>query len=126
MPPLETVGFRITVVIWEAWETRDNYGEVRVKPPREIIVDWTDNIRTIMGPLSNPVQIDATMATAEPIANSSIVFQGTLAESNNIQPQLLMQIIKPNENFDLKGRQVRREYNMMRFRDSLPTISNSG
>lgn len=124
MPPLETKDRTTTVVIWEALDTRDNYGEVRVKAPREILVRWVDDTSEVVDPNGNTVRIDATMATAEPVSIGTIVFKGNLSECNNRAPQLLMQVIIPNEQDDLKGRHTRREYKMMRYRDSLPTIVN--
>lgn len=122
MPPLETKDRNTTVVVWEALELRDNYGEVRVKAPKEIMVRWVDNVQEVIDANSNTIRVDATMATAEPVALGSIVFKGTLTESNNTVRQLLMQVIVPDEQEDLKGRHTRREYKMMRYKDSLPTI----
>jgi len=122
MPPLETKDRTTTVVLWEALELRDNYGEVRVRPAREIMVRWVDDTQEVIDAGGNTIRVDAQMATAEPIPLGSIVFKGTLSEHSNANPALLMQVIIPNEQDDLKGRHTRREYKLMRFKDYLPTI----
>lgn len=122
MPPLETLDRRTTVVVWEAIELRDNYGEVRVRAPREIMVKWIDTIKEVVDANGNTIRIDATMSPAESLPNGTIVFRGTLAEHSMLGPHILMQMIAPEENEDLKGRHIRREYGMMRYKQSLPTI----
>lgn len=124
MPPLETMDRHQDAVLWAATGAANHYGEPLVGSPVDITVRWVNQQREMLDPQGNTVAVDATVVAAQEIPIGSVMAEGTLADwlgtGSGEEPSGRMQVKAESWALDLKGRITRREYGLMRFRDSMP------
>lgn len=135
MPAPEQAGAFQKALIWPAIldakgrPVSDANGQPKVsvgeRPPTEINVRWDGSRRSVVGPLGQPIAVDATLSHLDrELSIGTAVWQGGLKDlpGTALVPETdLMIVILYNEAPDPKGRFAYREAMLQRFGDALPT-----
>lgn len=123
MPTPEVAYLRQKAVLWPA-RFYDDYGQPKIDSSVEIKVRWITKRSETLDPQGNTVQLDATVVVDRDIAIGSTMWLGKLADwygtGSGGDASEVMQVVTFAKTPDLKGRAIRREVGLMRFRDSLP------
>jgi hypothetical protein len=123
VPPVEAADLFQDCIVWRKIdETDDN--EPVVSPGEQVDCRWVNRRIQTVGADGEPVAYDATLALDEDVPDGSIVWEGCLAdfEDDIAKKNRLMAVIRFAGTPDVKGRNTRYEYGLMRFRGVLPTI----
>jgi hypothetical protein len=120
MPPLETMDRHQWMVYWE-YIGQDTYGLPTVSEPVELLVRWIDKIAQVVDPTGNTVQSSAQVVTDRTLPIQSIVWQGRLKDLEPPYNDLHI-VIGNNSTPDIKARNTRFEFALMRYTSTLPTI----
>jgi hypothetical protein len=125
MPSNETSYLNQTAVLWRANGT-DAYGEPSFSTPEEINVRWVNKSLLDLNPTANNIGINARVATEVDIEVDSLLWLGTLEEwygvgSAGTSPDgasdSLSQVKSFNRVPDIKGREYRRVFDVVRYRE---------
>jgi hypothetical protein len=122
VPPPEDADLYQTAVLWEAVEKPTRDGELVVEAPRGVDCRWVNRRTERPGPDGRPVAFDGTVSLAELIPDDSVMWLGELKDWSDTGRQRLMTVTFVGETPDVKGREVRYDYRLMRFRGSLPEV----
>lgn len=111
-------------VLWPATGAANHYGEPLVGSAVEVKVRWVHQQRDMLDPQGNTVAVDATVVADREIPIGSLMYEGPLSDwlgtGSGETPSGRMQVKAESRAEDLKGMVTRREYGLMRFRDSHP------
>lgn len=124
MPPLETTDRKQYAVLWE-FTGQDSYGQPVVMQPVELLVRWLDKITQVADPTGNTVQSNAQIITGRSIALQSILWKGRLRDLPSPPYTGLHLLIGDNTTPDIKNRNQRFEYSLMRWKQQLPTVTGT-
>ena len=124
MPAFEVMDLIHTAVYWEAvgidaYNNPTILAEVGV----EIPCRWNADSREVVNPKGAVVTTDGLVIVNQDIAIGSILWLGELADLPDPLTDLV-QVIKFNTGDDLKGRHQRRSVDIMKYTDTLPTVSS--
>jgi hypothetical protein len=119
MPPLETCDLRQTAVLWNV-TGQDRHGKPTVSNPIQIRVRWVLNDSQVVDPFGNTVASSGTVITDRPIDNMALMWLGKLVDLPS-PPTDIHQVIKVNTTPDIKNRNTRFDYILMRYAQALPT-----
>ena len=123
MPPPETFDLFQTAVLWrKVGQTRDN--EPIVSAAEEVDCRWRWGRRESVGPEGAPIAFDARVALEEEIPDGSVMWLGELRDFRDTGRQPLMTTVTIDGTPDVKGREFRYEYGLMRFKGRLPRIED--
>ena len=130
MPPLETIVDKYQLaVLWprllvNGLPASDDYGQPRVGAAQEIGVRWKDVHKEALDPKGNTITIDAEVAYAGDLTIGSVMWKGKLADLSpgQVPANNVMQVVVFNWTPDVKGRNIRQTYGLMRLKDTLPTV----
>jgi hypothetical protein len=132
MPPLERTDRHQHAVWWQASTITNGFGQLIVTPDgRELMVRWNNTQRTMLDANGNTVAVDATVVVGligvdgNPISVGigDIFWLGRLIQlvGSGVVPTSNLMVVKVAPNIpDLKARNVRHEYGLMRFNDTMP------
>lgn len=122
MPPLESKDRTQAVVVWVP-DGIDSYGQPTWETPREITVRWVWRQREIGDGKGGTVVLDASVVAGEEVPVDSLLFLGTLEgvggwyeAGSATDDARLCQVRTSTTTPDIKGRNVRYELGVMRFR----------
>lgn len=128
MPPLETSDRWQTATLWE-YVGKDRFGQPKVSSaPVELSVRWNTTRRLVLAPDGNRVALDAEAVVNRKIGIGSVMFLGELDDWRGTgsgsagEESELWEVVTYDEVPDLKGRNVRREIGLKKYRDTLPTL----
>jgi len=133
MPDIEVDALCQLALLWEA-SGFDDYGEQkRAAQSVEINVRWVNTQTQRLDPDGNTVAVDAVVAVDREIAVHSIMWEGGYADlwaedagtgtgtgSEWSPAGDLMEVVSSHTAKDIKGRAVRRELGLKRFRTTMP------
>lgn len=122
MPALEYTDLRQRAVLW-TFKDQDRFGVQVLNPPIEVAARWLLNDSQVIDPAGNTIASSGNVILAIGVVNMSLMWLGKLVDLPS-PPNDLHQLIKANTTPDLKNRQTRFEYYLMRFSDQLPTVSS--
>jgi hypothetical protein len=97
---------------------RDN--EPFLDSPQEYPCRFTWDGRTITTEQGIQVTTDGRIAIPATIPARSLVWEGLLAEWDNTGGQTIYEVVSSSRADDIQGKNTRREYDLMRFRGTLP------
>lgn len=125
MPPLETTDLRQYAVLWAA-AGQDVYGAPVVADGIEIKVRWLDKLSQAVDPTGNTIQTVAQVIASQLIPVQSILWLGRLC--NIVGPPYpgLHIIVGDDNTPDIKNRNIRYEYKLMRYTQQLPQKTGTG
>src|SRR5665213_596757 len=99
----------------------DAFGQPTLGVPVEIPVRWITKRREILDKHGNTIALDASADVAQTIKVDSVIWLGTLANWNGTGSGLpdteLMMVKSYDETPDGKGRSLKRNIGMMRYRN---------
>lgn len=122
MPPLERMDFHDTLVLW-GYVGTDRQGDPVVAQPMQLPCRWEEGQTEIPDPMGNKITVDSVIATTQDILENSIVWQGTLDSIRNAKTlTYLYEVVIKTHAKDLKGRIVRYEYGLRRYKDTIPKV----
>lgn len=128
MPPLETSDRWQTATLWE-YVGKDRFGQPKVSStPIELDVRWNTARRLVLVPDGNKVALEAEAVVNRQIGIGSVLFLGALADWTGTgsgsagEESELWEVVTYDETPDLKGRNLRREIGLKKYRDTLPTL----
>lgn len=126
MPAIETDGRHQKAVYWKA-NGVDRYGNAKVDKGIELDVRLVKGRRRAFNAQGQPVAIDATVVLDRDVPTGSLFWVGTLLDLPDELSDLtdLLQVASIRETPDVKGREVRREAMLVKFKDSLPTVNET-
>lgn len=119
MPALEVLDLYQTAVLWEK-SGDDDYAEPTFSDPEEIRVRWINSRQVVPNPLSTEQGFDVILIAPRELVIGSLMYLGTLsawtgtgsADATAERFQVKKGKVVP----DLKNRNIRYEYGLMRFR----------
>lgn len=120
MPPLEITDLRQDAVLWD-FNGQDRHGRPILENPVALKVRWVLNDAQVVDPFGNTIQSSGTVILSVDVKNMSLMWLGKLADLPN-PPTNLHQVIKANTTPDIKNRNIRFDYFLMRYSDKLPTV----
>ncbi len=120
MPQLEVCDLQQYAVLWRV-TGQDRHGKQVVSSPVQIRVRWVLNDTQVVDPFGNTVASAGTVIAAVDIDNMSLMWLGRLKNLPS-PPTNLHQLIKANTTPDIKARNTRFEYNLMKFSDKMVTV----
>jgi hypothetical protein len=125
MPAIETDGREQKAVVWSA-NGQDRKGQKKVDQPEEINVRWQYRKSEAKASDSKKVSIDATVTTDRQYPLGSIFWLGEAAELPEDLGDIkdLFEAVSYSNTPDVKGRDVRHELGLMRFKNTLPTVND--
>lgn len=126
---------RQLAVLWPALTGRDKfdeYGDVKSGVPQEIVVRWIEKEMDAIRPDGTPIRLDAQVHAVEDIAIGSVMWLAPNEASTALEQWygtgsagqdsgLMMVVSLSGRACDLKGRNTRREYGLVKYRDGVPT-----
>ena len=119
MPPIEESDFVEDIVVWERTGfNREN--EPVLDSPVERCARWVDTHRLVTGPDGTPIELTAQLAFSQKIPTRSVVWRGKLEDWDATEEQELHEIVSRSHAKDIDGKINRYEYNVTRFRGTLP------
>jgi len=122
MPVLESAWRYQKAVLWERSATvTDDYGEQKIKAAVEIAVRWEEGRRDPLSPQENALAYDARAVVGQKVLPGSVLWLGTLATLPSPLVDLFT-VTNYSETPDVKNRNVRRQVDLVRRSDSLPTL----
>lgn len=99
----------------------DDYGEAKVKAAVEIAVRWEEGRRDPLSPQENALAYDARVVVGQKVLPGSVLWLGALATLPSPLVDLFT-VTNYSETPDVKNRNVRRQVDLVRRSDSLPTL----
>ncbi len=124
MPAPELNGRHQKALLWTI-VGRDRYAQPIVSGPTEIDVRWNDISREVLDPVGNVITIEAEVVSGIPIPVGSIMWSGGIDDlpgTASVPEQNLMLVKYYNAIPDLKARFFYHSVQLIRFRDTLPTV----
>lgn len=128
MPPLERSDLCHDAVLWELVAI-DNYGKRTVRPPIQIKVRWLGNRKQVLDPQGNTVEAIGLVIADRAIAPLSLLWHGTLCNwygtgsDRTVESDIeLVEVVTYNDTADIKGRFIRNECYIARYKNALPPL----
>lgn len=111
-------------VYWAVAEITDNYGQNKVQDPVEIAIRWENRAASNRNPENQVSGIVAFVTTAFELPLNSILWKGRLADYTGsvIQNQQLCEVQSAGNIEDIKGREVRYESSLVRYKGTLAIL----
>ena len=106
-----------------AYSDRDDNGQLIVDAAVEIDCRWEFVQREILISPGVRSRVDAQVAVDQEIALGSILWRGSLDDLPTT-PTDLYEVVGRKEAKDMRGVETRRELLLMRYGDTLPTLSS--
>lgn len=125
MPALETRDRKQWMVFWEC-VGQDPYGLPIVSDGIELKVRWNDKLAQVIDPTGNTIQSTAQIITDRTLPLQSIVRKGRLSEVTGPPYSGLHIVIGDQTTPDLKNRNNRYEFALMRYSQQLPQKTGTG
>jgi hypothetical protein len=119
MPPIEVADLLDTAVLW-AFVRMNRDDEIVLADPIEIPVRWVWHQRVATNETGNPIEITAQIATDCVIPGRSLVWYGEAKDWTDT-PQELYEVVSVSRAKGIDNKFERREYDLTRFRSSLPS-----
>ena len=129
MPPLESMGRHQKAVLWEKTGT-DSYAEVTRGEPIELDVRWEEGSTDLLNPDGTKVKLAGVVTTNRDVPEGSLMWLAPSAASSPLTQWYgtgsagdvaeLMMVHSKEIATDLKGRNIRYELNMTKYRATLP------
>lgn len=125
MPAFETMDLVHDAVLWSKTGS-DDYNVSLFSTADDIKCRWVNKRREITDAKGNVIATDAQITTCEALKVGDVVWKGCINDisgtgSDPAPSGGLMQVITHGEASDIKGRNTRREYGLMRYEDMLRT-----
>lgn len=128
MPAFETMDRTEKALLWETTGGIDEYGQYAynfLRDPTEIKVRWEAGRRLSSDSQGNPLAVDVMVVANREIATGSLMWLGSLIDlpgTGTAAPESdLMIVVGRDRTKDIKGRYLRWEYMLQRFKNTLPT-----
>lgn len=118
---LETTARHQKAVLW-AFNSYDNYGDVKVDAAVQITVRWRTGQKEALDADGNTIALDSTVVVDQVIAVGSIMWLGALKDLPDT-PTNLRQVVDYKGIPDIKGRNFRRVVSLMKYSNELPTLA---
>jgi hypothetical protein len=122
MPALETSDLNQWAVLWSAGDYPDEFGNYVRNDPEEIRVRWEHGVRDLLDPKGNSIEINAIVFTRQEIPIGSNLWEGQLADflgTGSIgDDDNIMQVKLEKRTPDVKARNNRRAYGLVRYKDN--------
>ena len=125
MPPLETMDRHQWIVFWE-FTGQDDHGLPVVANGIEIKVRWVDKMAQVIDPTGNTVQSSAQVISDRTLPIMSILWKGRLRDVIGPPYNGLHVVIGDMTTPDIKNRNNRYEFGLMRYSQELPTRTGTG
>lgn len=128
MPPLEEMDRHQSALLWPTTGT-DSFGQPLhdfTVDPLCLTVRWVNKRKMTSDAAGNPVQIDAVVIANRAVATGSLMWEGGLKDvlgTGNTPPSDIMIVIGYDTTKDIKGRFLRRELYLSRYKN---TLNSSG
>ena len=123
MPPLERTDRRQKAVYW-ATTGVDDYAQPTLAAPIEIDVRWNDQRHEATDSQGNTITLDGSVVLLIDVDIGALMWLGTLSDwyatGSAGQDTGLMRVVMFNATLDIKGRNVRREAGLKRYKDKEP------
>lgn len=124
MASLETGYRRQKAVLWPL-ASRDEYNNVSVGSPVELMVRWTNIQEDVISPDNTVVRTTAMAVVDRDIPLGSIMWLGELINwtgtASNDTDESVMEVVQMKKVPGLKGRKIRRTVSLTRYKGQLPT-----
>lgn len=132
MPALEQMDRAQTAVLWPRASGRagvDKFGNPVVGDAEEVTVRWNKTKREATNAQGNKVQIVADIVADQALTIGDIMWLGSFDDLSGtayyhvsmVPTADVCQVITDDTTVDLKGRDTRYEYGLMRYTDTIPT-----
>ncbi|MGL6095044.1 MAG: hypothetical protein ACRC7O_04490 [Fimbriiglobus sp.] len=125
MPPVERRDFRQKVVWWKR-TGQDVYAEPTVEGPFEIKCRWVTTLTEGGNPAQYGVAWDAQISTGAAVKVGDLLWLGGLDDlpGTGLVPETdIFEAKRGATTPDVKNRNTRYEFGLMRFKDSLPSFT---
>lgn len=127
MPPLEHQHMTTTAVLW-SMVRHDRDGFPLVSAPEQIRVRWEEADAEMVDDEGNRIRVDVVLTAPRQLVTGSLLWEGELAslplvDGVRTPPRDLYEVISRVRGKDLKGRLLRYEFGLRRYKDRLPTIA---
>lgn len=129
MPALEGMGRHQKAVLWEKTGV-DRYGETVRATPVELDVRWEEGSTDMLLPDGTKVKLEGVVVTNRAVPEGSLMWLAPNAALSPLEQWYgtgsagddsgVMMVHSKDTAPDLKGRNVRYELNMVKYRDTLP------
>lgn len=127
MPGPELTARYDKAVMWEFAGRYDSQGQPKVKDvPISLEVRWNDVESEALDRDGNTITLSAQVVVDRKITPGSVMWKGDIADlpsADTFSPDddgSLHQVVRYNGTKDVKGRAIRQEVSLMRFKGSLP------
>ncbi len=122
MPPIEEFATEDTALLF-VWNGEDQYNEPTFEYPIEIDVQWVEKTAVMSGPGGTPITVDVLVIALVDIILDSVMWLGTLDDwigtGSNDTDSTLYQVAAAAYTPDIKARETRRRYGLIRYKGSL-------
>lgn len=125
MPAQEEAFLFDEAVIWEAAGV-DKHNEPVILTPYKILVGWDNKSYKSIDNAGQPVRFDASIQTSEEYPLGSIFWLGKLEDFEDETTPALFRSVSKEETYDIRGIEIERRYNLLRFNTTLPEIVGTG
>ncbi len=123
MPAIEIMHQYQSAVLW-ALSGVDRYGQNIVAAPVEIKVRWVIDRRESRDAKGNPIQLDATVDSAQRIIPGSSMWLGTLAAWNaGVTNPEVMEVVNYKETPDIYNRAVKYTSSLVKYKGAIPALA---
>lgn len=120
MPSTESAELNQYAVLWSVVGTTA-YGDPTFASPVEIRVRWEDSYGEKLDPESGAIKAPATIVVSHRIVVDSLLWLGRLKDLPS-PPQNIRQVINYKEIPDVKGREFRREVDVIKCDNTTPIV----
>lgn len=133
MPPVERMDMKDRAVLW-GYIRSGRDGEPLIDRPVEILCRWEEGQIEIPNPDGSFLTVDIVLATKQDFPLNSILWEGQLVYDDTFLspdgttypasgPTLkLYEAVTRTRAKDIKGRGLRYEFGLRRYKDKLPTV----
>ena len=125
MPAFEIKDLPHDALLWEPTGT-DRYGQTVVGDPAEVKVRWNTSRRNVLDAKGDTVALDATVIAKQVISIGSRLWKGLLDDwvgtgsGAAVTDEEVHEVKTVKITSDIKGRNTRYEYGLIKFRDIPP------
>ena len=122
MPAFEVFDLNQKAVLWPTAGPKDRYGVLQVGDPVEIFVRWENTRCEMLNSKGEVIGVDASVVTDRDITVGSRMWLGELADwygtGSGVEDDEVMQVLSVEKATDLKGRILRRELLLCRYKNA--------
>lgn len=126
MPPLEHMDMTSKAVLW-TFVRHDRDGFPLVEEPVQLCCRWEEINKEMVDADGNRIAVDVVLAVPQQIVMGSLMWEGKLTslptvDSIRTPPRDLYEVVGRDRGKELKGRVVRYEFGLRRYKDKLPRL----